>query len=530
MDHNVLAIDEIFNMPMIFRSPEPDVQIVKAFSTPFKNALATARTCYSSSGIIRDEQIDPDRIGTRELAESIYRAGHHTTLEHAHVQFAISNVSRHFVWSFLHSHPFYNSEQVSQRYVTVNRSSVIVPALDGRALDIYQRTIEIQADAYEALIALLEPVVAEEYFRRFRAREREQARYAKEIRRKAQEVARYVLPIGTFTYLYHTVSVLTLLRYHRIVQQRDVPTEQRVVVEKMVQELLRLDPNYKLILEDELSAEAFPESSLHIVSSEEQRAEFVREFDRELDGKRSKLISFPQNGEKLLAESVRAVLGLPEARLTEEDAISLVLDPSRNRLLAESLVLTPHSKLSRALYHVRYTFKKKLSHTADSQDQRHRMTPASRPFLYLQLSIDEPDFITPPMIEKVQKAHALYRETMERTWENIRLLKSLGVRDEFVFYLLPNAVPIRFVESADLLNLHHKLAMRLCYNAQEEIWRASLDEALQIAEVHPLIGKYLLPPCAIRALASEKPICPEGKRFCGEKVWRFDKTNYERAI
>ena len=73
--------------------------------------------------------------------------------------------------------------------------------------------------------------------------------------------------------------------------------------------------------------------------------------------------------------------------------------------------------------------------------------------------------------------------------------------DEFAAYLLPNAVAIRFTESADLLNLHHKCAMRLCYIAQEEIWRASLDEALQIREVIPRIG----PGSCLRARSATSP-------------------------
>jgi len=104
------------------------------------------------------------------------------------------------------------------------------------------------------------------------------------------------------------------------------------------------------------------------------------------------------------------------------------------------------------------------------------------------------------------------------------------VSAEFAMYLLPNAVAVRFTESGDLLNLHHKHQMRLCYNAQEEIWRASLDEATQIREVNPLIGKYLLPPCTIRAMAGARPICPEGVRFCGEIVWKMDISEYQRVI
>jgi hypothetical protein len=72
--------------------------------------------------------------------------------------------------------------------------------------------------------------------------------------------------------------------------------------------------------------------------------------------------------------------------------------------------------------------------------------------------------------------------------------------------------------------------MRLCYNAQEEIWRASVDEARQIRGVHPRIGRWLLPPCTIRDAAGVRPVCPEGERFCGEKVWRIDIDQYERII
>ena len=97
-------------------------------------------------------------------------------------------------------------------------------------------------------------------------------------------------------------------------------------------------------------------------------------------------------------------------------------------------------------------------------------------------------------------------------------------------YLLPNAVTVRFTESADLLNLRHKHAMRLCYNAQEEIWRASVEEASQIRKVHPSIGQFLLPPCGHRQLAGTKPFCPEGDRYCGIPVWKLDLDEYERLI
>ena len=515
-------------------SPEPKVTLEKAFQTPFTNVIATARTCYSGKGIIKDEDITPFERW-QPLAKSIYEAGHHTTFQHAYLQFTLSNVSRQFIWSFLHSHPFYNSEQVSQRYVKIKKDGYYIPQLSGEALSIYTDTIGMQTDAYFKLIELLHNVTAEHYFSRFRARCNYPEKYGKDITKKCQEIARYVMPVATFAYLYHTISAITLLRYYRLVEQYDARDEQRLVVKKMVDALLQHDPLYETILEEPIPLGETPEGKFFLNFSEDRlngsayRKQFIKEFDASLEGRVSKLIDYKQNGERVLASAVREVFGLPESMLSDNDAIDMLLHPGKNTLLGESLVLTTHSKLSRAMYHIHYTFRKKLSHTADSQDQRHRMTPASRPVLSKHMT-DEPDYITPELITEDADALNLYRETMNRTWDNINKLLKLGVPEDDAAYLLPNAVNIRFSESADLLNLHHKHAMRLCYNAQEEIWRASLDEAQQIREINPRIGQYLLPPCTIRDLANLRPVCPEGTRFCGEKVWRYDISEYQRVI
>ena len=517
-----------------FTSPAPKVRLVHAFERPFENVVATARTCYSSKGIITEDQASARPERRDALAKSIYAAGHHTTFQHAHFQFALENVSRQFLWSFLHSHPFYNSEQVSQRYVEVAGGNYAIPPMGPAERDIYEKTALAQQAAYERLTQLLTPLAGERYFGLFPVRTRGEGRkkFGGAVQKRAQEIARYVLPVATFAYLYHTVSGITLFRYWRLCESFDAPTEQREVVGRMVEEVLRHDPLYEAVLQDPLPLEETQEFALFQSLGQSRPAadgEFQSEFDRELSGRVSRLVDWKANNEELLASSVREILGLPRGALSDDEAIRLALDPSKNRLLGETLTLTTHGKLSRALFHPSYTFRKKLSHTADSQDQRHRMTPASRPALPAYLT-EEPDYIVPMLVSEVPEAADLYRQTMVETWEAIGKLRSRGVPDEYAAYLLPNAVAIRFTESADLLNLHHKFAMRLCYNAQEEIWRASLDEALQIREVNPRIGPWLLPPCTLRHHAQVRPVCPEGDRFCGVVVWKKDATEYARAL
>ena len=224
------------------------------------------------------------------------------------------------------------------------------------------------------------------------------------------------------------------------------------------------------------------------------------------------------------------MLGLTKDQLADGQAIELVLDPSKNHYLAESLTLTTVSKLSRAMVHPHFTFKKKLSHTADSQDQRHRMVPGSRPILACHFVSGRPDYLTPVLIKASPEAEACYVETMARTWMAIEQLLNLGVPEEYALYLLPNAFPIRFEESGDLLHFHHKWVQRLCYTAQEEIWNTCRDEVRQVEAQFPEIGKYLRAPCWVRAGAAKKPFCPEGDRFCGVAVWRLPLEGYQRLI
>jgi thymidylate synthase ThyX len=525
-------------------SPPPLIRLVSAFPRPFDNAVATARTCYAARGIVTPQEAgadavtDPDEraqaLARRDdLARGLYQAGHHTVFQHAHFQFAIDRVSRQALWAFFHAHPFYNSEQVSQRYVTVKRGTYLVPELPAAALEIYEATLERQEAAYRHLTRLLLPVAERLFFGIFPARSRRPDAWQREIRRKAQEAARYVLPVATWARLYHTISGVTLFRYRRLCEHPDVPAEVRLVVDAMVAEVLRWDPAFERVLEEPLPLAETPEAAwlgqLAGAGAPARAARFRQEFDAALEGRVSRLVSHSPGGEEAVAEAVREVLGLPRDALSDDEAIAAAADPARNPIYGEALNLTTLSPVTRSLHHAHYTFRRRLSHTADSQDQRHRMTPGSRPILVAQAA-PEPDFVRPSLVEEDEAARQHFDETMAQVWESIEQLRQMGVGAAERGYLLPNAVAVRFTESADFLALRHKHAMRLCYNAQEEIWRASRDEALQIAEVHPRLGRFLLPPCSIRERGGARPFCPEGPRFCGVPVWRQSPREYDRRL
>ncbi|MBM4318129.1 MAG: FAD-dependent thymidylate synthase [Deltaproteobacteria bacterium] len=510
-----------------------EVKLVGAIEQPYEVAVASARTCYSGKGIIfpTDVSSNEKMVALRDkIASSTMEAGHLTTRQHAHFVFALSGVSRQFIWSFLHSHPFYNSEQVSQRYVKVKPGNFLTPPLEGRALEIYQETIGAQTADYENLIRVLKNPIATEYYDRFKSRKKYADKWDGSVDKRCYEVARYVLGIGTTAYLYHTVSALTLLRYAKLCDLFETPEEQKHVIRKMLDCVKAVDPLFEKEIPDPLPLDKTVEYELLTQfkkSSQNSRESFIREFDERLEGKTSKLINYTMGAEELLANAFRTTAGLIRSEMSDEKALELLLDPKYNAMLADTLNSGTVEKISQLFHHVHFTFQKKISHTADSQDQRHRAVLASRPILMCHYR-GKPDYITPYGINHYPEALELYTRSMERTFESVNQLLDLGVKEEYAYYLLPNALSIRMVSTGDLHGYQHKWKMRSCYNAQEEIFRATIDEITQVKSLFPKIAQHLKAPCYLRQRAGVTPYCPEGDRYCGLPVWKYEIDQYHR--
>ena len=232
---------------MNFISDKPVIKLLKSFKDPLKNVVATAKTCYSGKGFIYDDDIDFPK--DEDLIYDLFSSGHHTTFEHSYFQFAITNVSRQTVWSLLHSHPFYNSEQVSQRFTEVQGNRCIIPLLKGEEKNIYSEIVNKQFGFYKELIDNLIPVVESEYFRIFPSRIKSKQRYKNDIKKRCREVARYVLPIGSFTYLYHTISLITLIRYFVKIHSENITEEEKYLVYSMVSEVKKCDSGFEKLFD-----------------------------------------------------------------------------------------------------------------------------------------------------------------------------------------------------------------------------------------------------------------------------------------
>src|SRR5579872_1300604 len=406
-----------------FEAAVPRVTLRNHFANPYDSAIAAARTCYAPRIIGPEEVTDKQRL---QIGASTFYGGHHTVFQHAHFEFGLENVSRQFVWSFLHAHPFYNSEQQSQRYVRLTHASAYLPP-EGTGFGpaeraIYERAVARAWGYYRELTTLLRSDAREILGDIWHISPMSHPKRVEKVDRQAEkrsiEVARYVLPVAAATTMVHTLSGIVLHRLWRMAAASDTPAEARAVIGEMVSRVREIDPQFfdrfdnAPMAQEEMpewshassaGASAFPGGA----NAEFQGEEFAREFDARLAGRVSLLADYSPQAPRVVADAYRAVLGLTETACPDEEAIDRLLNPARNPYRLETLNIGVHAPVMRALQHANFTFAKKISHTADSQDQRHRMVPGSRPILTLA-DTRSPDFVMPMLIAGNARAREVY--------------------------------------------------------------------------------------------------------------------------
>src|SRR5262245_44831610 len=308
----------------LVESAPPRVTLRNAFAHPFDSAIAAARTCYSPRLIGPEEITDKQRLN---IGAGTFFSGHHTVYQHAHFEFGLENVSRQFVWSFLHAHPFYNSEQQSQRYVRMDRVQAYIPPaalfFDAESRRIYERAVSRAWSYYRQLSSLLLPDARRILEDIWHIGPMSHPKRIQKIERSAEkrsiEIARYVLPVAAFTTMVHTVSGIVLHRLWRMCSASDTPSEAHAIIGEMVAQVRQLDPQFF----DRFGTsplEELPEWK-DVAPAKSEADAFAREFDASLAGKTSRLVDYSPNAPRVMAESYRGVLGLSESACTDTEAI-----------------------------------------------------------------------------------------------------------------------------------------------------------------------------------------------------------------
>lgn len=428
--------------------------------------------------------------------------GHHTVFSNARFLFAIEGVSRQVIWAFLHNHPFYNSSQQSQRAVRMSPSNVLYPPTN-RARRVVEEQFDMYAHLCERLLPLAEAALKEEG--------RGSIATAAKLKGIAMETARYVLPVGVRTHLYHEIDGATLFRYGLTAPLCDAPKEATELVHIMTRIVESACPNFMQDYGEPMECER--------PTIEHQEADkMLRRFDESVA---------PYGGTKLISssacgEQIRDLFGWegePYSWLGVEG------------IAPNNFQVAHMTKYERSLIGAEAKFQKRLSHTADSQDQRHRTVPSIVPPIELCTSLSFPDFVTPRLIQRNDSVRRDYEAHMARVWEQAwEVAEGLYDRRE-AYYILPNAMTIRKISTGSMFGWAHKFRMRLCGNAQHEIWELAQNEFGQLQKVFPWVAEDKMGPhCCIRRANGVTPACPEGPQTCGLQCWKKPMQDVHRTV
>jgi thymidylate synthase ThyX len=479
-----------------------------------------ARTCYSSdvqTPLDYLQKSDKYRKVTDDVIKSTKEAGHLTTRQHVSYTFALENVSRLAV-NYLHSFPYYNSEEMSQRYVNLADTKPLTPDTGNQEINNQMSEIaQSLSESYNHLQELLIPTAKSFLRERFPGRKGElyEKQIDKDAGKKSQEIARYLLPLGMPTNLQYTVSELTLMRLQRLSQNLPVTGELSSIINGMVETSSSVDPSLK----EELG-ESLPNFN---------RPKIIpKKVDDYLSESPATLDNFSPISPNI-ARGVRFVLGVSPEELPDQDALKLVLDPNENKLLAQVYGDIVIDHLSQALNQSNISTVISLSHTANYQLQRHRALNHTTPLL-LTIPQSENDYVIPTILNSNPEALAYYLETLASHSKKLNELQEKGVSLENLQYLLPNAVRIRKSVSGPFGAWYHFLKTRNCFNAQEEINVIASSLTNQIINIDPLLTPYLehLVPCGLRKQSGQTPFCPEGSRYCGVRIWDLTVNDFPK--
>ena len=98
------------------RKNKPIVKLISKPENILKTVYTACRTCYSAQSPVDMYENNVDEEKMLKLIKNVIASGHHSTIEHIQISFAISNVSRACTHQLVR-HRLMSFSQKSQRYV-----------------------------------------------------------------------------------------------------------------------------------------------------------------------------------------------------------------------------------------------------------------------------------------------------------------------------------------------------------------------------------------------------------------------------
>lgn len=434
---------------------------------PVNLSSHAARTCYTSKV--------PEMGNVLDVENSLFRTGHHTTLQHNYFTFNIDGMSIASATFGLHlASPFYNSDQRSGRYSKmyskpdfeeiknyilkywkVENIDEILSFIE-KGTKIYQENIEKATEIAKKLIKEERPFVDDESLEKL----------APKI---AQEQLRMFIstisPTGLDTTL--NLSAITAL-------WRSAWSPEMVEITNQIKDII---------------LEKYPDLSYMFGEKFRRTDTWAPEIDFSHIG----ILKEPKcYSAKFSIWNLE--IGLDEVNKDAVDVRYFTPEKMDNNISN----ISSEIEVSIATY---------------AQDQRHRTIKRGTPRI-------TGNFYLPPILQKLNLENIAFEYTKEYFELCKKIDKTLAVA------MAPYGIMVRYKKLADLNAFLHEQEKRLCWCAQEEIYNVNRQlHDLLIEKDLKIIADVMCPACYKKA-------CIEGKRYCGRdlKKIREDKKIPIRKI
>lgn len=509
-----------------------NVNLIK-FKTAREATACAARNCYSSIPLLESDVIawSGKFTNTDNLIIDLFDSGHNTTLEHFVFNFHIEGLSRHFIWKYLHGlHDFYASDQQSQRYAKISPNSFFVPQ------SLEQEDKEKWKEHYDYIYKKYLDLI-EKYEQLYIDKNLLNKQTFKLKRKKAMEMSRYILPLGQKSFLVHSLNFMGLLRmigFLSNIKENEECYEEAQELSNIFQEkLINYGNNSEIKMKIK---KEYLEELLNSFNEDNYKFKFLKNYSNNYEQTMKKLIELAKN--KYNNDNYNSNNNY------HYDKINSILEKTNNKVLIDNVSIknSKFYKLEENPTNFEVLYKNQtmsmkfdtlgfISHSADSQNQRHRTTLKIRPNIKDYFDNLKEKYYIPKFLELDKELKKEYIDIMNKTYSFFEeQANKYGF--EKCIYLLPNSQKVFIHDIDNLFYYSHKAQKRLCYNSQEEIFDMTVQQVEQLKEEGLDTDKFNLnAPCVVNFKYGTRPYCTEGVRFCGVKVWKLNKdVQYIRTI
>jgi thymidylate synthase ThyX len=453
--------------------PEREIYLLSPRSlSPETIAVAFAKTSRSPDSFRTIAAELSDEKSAQFHEKWVVGYGHASVAEHAVLHIAFENVSRLAIES-IEGNRLASYTEKSTRYQKWGLDDfTIPPELEGHALySEYVETIRLLFKTYADSLEPVRSLVLERFPRR--ENEKDEA-WDRRIRSKYVDVCRFLLPAASLANVGMTANARVLENMIRKMLSHELE-EVRQIGERVKEVALGETPTLVKY------ADAVP---YLVETCGEIRELENRELDSDTGGESwCSLIDYDKDGEKKVFAA--ALYRFGEMSFATALAYIEALGEDQKGSLAESLLgrLGKFDIPLRELEYSSYTFDLVMDQGAYAEFKRHRMMTQTPQKLTTRLGYATPGLITEAGFEsQYESAMNAATEMYEKLYQE---------NPDVAQYVVPNGFNRRVLAQFNLREAYAFCQLRSAANAHFSIRRVAQRIYEEMAQVHPLLTKYM---------------------------------------